>query len=119
MPQGGPRGVEVGIRGTSDLPITVVGEQLVFGGVSARTAQVAPAIAPAITPFPRAASPADGASAANPAGQATVDPGPAPLVAVAAVLALAIGGVGLLAVAVVRRTRTAGRVAAPPRAPGA
>ena len=47
VPPAGIQSVEIGIRGTSNLPIMVLGTALVPGGISSATAGVAPALAPA------------------------------------------------------------------------
>jgi hypothetical protein len=115
VPQGGARGIEVGIHGTSDLAIMVAGDTLVLGDVTATTAQVAPPLAPALTPFPRAANPD-----ANPAPEAM----PAPVAAEPAMgppllAALVIGGLVLLAggLVLVRRRRATAAVPAATSAP--
>ena len=116
VPAGGISMVEVGMHGNDDLPITVMGEPLVAGGITPLTAQAAPAAAPAITPFPRVT-----AAAAVP-GPATSDvaaetPSTAWLVTGAgAVLAAALG---LLVLATIRRTRARNAVAGARRASGA
>ena len=46
VPASGIQSVEIGIRGTSNLPIMVLGTALVPGGISSATAGVAPALAP-------------------------------------------------------------------------
>lgn len=94
VPASGVAAVEVGMHGTSDLPFEVVGTALVPGGISARTAQVAPALAPAITPFARASAPA-GVPPVVPAVAPAADPGAAPVPVPALV------GVGLAAIAIV------------------
>lgn len=124
IPAGGARRVEVGIHGTTDLPITLLTDPLAFGGITAHTAQAAPALAPALTPFPRASA----AAAVEPApvvpdpapaaGAGAPAPGPSPLpwlLAVATGLVLVVG-VGLAAR---RRSRAGARPTAPGRVPGA
>jgi hypothetical protein len=69
VPAGGIASVEVGIRGTSDLAITVVGEPLMAGGITPLTAQAAPAI----TPAPTFAAPA-GVQAGGPADEPATAP---------------------------------------------
>ena len=54
VPASGIQSVEIGIRGTSNLPIMVLGTALVPGGISSATAGVAPALAPAPTLVARA-----------------------------------------------------------------
>ena len=108
IPAGGARRVEVVIRGTTDLPIMLATDPLTFGGITARTAQLAPALPSAIAPRPRAETGAV-VPAANPATVAGVEPSatfPLPLVlVVAAILVLASG----LLVTLRRRTRAATR----------
>ena len=114
IPDGGAREVEVVMHGTSDLPITLTADPFTFGGVTARTAQVAPPLAPPMTPFPRVSAAAGAAVASVPA------PAPWGIPAVAAA-----GLIGLAAVLVVgvlgraRRSRAARLVAGAPRVPGA
>ena len=116
VPAGGARRVEVGIHGTSDLRVMVAGEQLVFGGITAQTAQLAPPLVPAPTLPPRATAPAVAASAAAPAAAAA--PGPLPPAMALAAVALVALAVALVALAVRarvgRRTRTAAAPGARP-----
>ncbi len=42
VPESGVKGVEIGMRGTTDLPFNLVGFTIVPGSISAKTAQVAP-----------------------------------------------------------------------------
>jgi hypothetical protein len=105
VPPTGIASVAIGIRGTSDLPIVLQGTALVSGGITARTAQVAPAPTPALTPV-------IGASVAPPAiVPPTSVPADAPSTAMPAVLLVAAGSIaGLLAgvalmLAVNRRSR--------------
>jgi hypothetical protein len=106
VPDGGVSRVEVGIHGTSDLAIEVIGQPVMAGGITGVTAQVAPAPLPAITPWPRA-------SAAPPApvmpatAQVARDPSvPALAALVALALALALALVPAAAAAI-RRARSA------------
>ncbi len=120
VPAGGARAVEIGIHGTSDLPVIVAGEVLVFGGVTASTAQVAPAPVPALTPFPRASAVAPAVIAPVVAGEApvssVVEPtAPGPLVAGLLALAVVLG-LGLLVLA--RRSRRPPPTILPDQAPG-
>jgi hypothetical protein len=107
VPVSGVSRVEVGIHGSTDLPITIVGDALVAGGITNATAQLAPPPAAALTPPP--AAPADAA--------------PVPWLLVIGVVALAMFGLGAAAMAVARRGRDGGhpgpRVADPHGAPGA
>lgn len=57
IPEGGARDLEIGIHGTSDLAIMVLDDTFVFGDITPATAQLAPPLAPALTPFPRASTP--------------------------------------------------------------
>ncbi|OGO54858.1 MAG: hypothetical protein A2V85_00465 [Chloroflexi bacterium RBG_16_72_14] len=127
VPAGGVSRVEAGIHGTTDLPITIVGDALVAGGITKGTAQVAPAAAAALTPLPRASAPAPVTGeapvvpAASPAAIGDAAPVPWLLVIGAALLAVLALGAG--AVGVARRGRhgvgAGRRVADPHRAPGA
>lgn len=77
IPEGGVRAADVVIRGSSggqqvDLPIRLMEDPFTFGGVTARTAQVAPAPTPMLTPFPRATAVAPVAPA--PAGSPATGP---------------------------------------------
>ena len=58
VPESGVRSVEVGMRGTTDLPFNLVGFSVVKGSMSAKTAQAAPAIPVASAPVARASAPA-------------------------------------------------------------
>jgi hypothetical protein len=116
VPEGGVASIEVGIHGTTDLPITVMEGALVAGGITPTTAQVAPPPAAAIKPLPRASAPAPvavapaEAPATTPAAaQAGQPPVPAVLAAAALVAVLA-----LLAMLGVRRARGTHRLAPPP-----
>jgi hypothetical protein len=121
IPDGGARRAVVAMHGTSDLPLTLMTDPFAFGGITPRTAQVAPPLAPPITPFPRASSAADpaapveAASAPGPAAEAPAPPSSVPtawLVAGVVIVALA-GGIAVLA-----RARSARRMTASNRAPG-
>ncbi len=123
VPPSGVKRVEVGMHGTSDLPLNLVGFTIVPGPISARTAQVAPAIAAATQPLARASAPAPHAV---PPAVPAVDPtttfvpvaaavvaGPVPLiVGTGALLALA-----LAIVAIVRRHRATAQLPTADRAP--
>ncbi len=123
VPAGGVSIVEVGLHGTSDMPIDVVEPSLVAGGISATTAQVAPALAASAAPSAASAAPAAVLVAPPPAAAVptavAVDPQPAGLlpVLVGGFIVLAIAGV-LLALAI-RRARSGDRVMVPGRTPGA
>ena len=103
VPPAGISAVEVGVRGTSDLPILLQGTALVPGGIGALTAQVAPPLPPAPTPFTRAsvAPPAVVPPAVAPAAKPAAVPLSAPTATTSmptAVLLVASGiVVGLLA----------------------
>lgn len=121
IPEGGARRVEIVIRGTSnsgtsDLPIMLMADPFTFGGITARTAQIAPALAPPITPFPRAsaAAVADSPAAAVTAAPSSV-PSPLPYLLAVAALTAVVG----LALAMQRRSRPIARRIAPERAPDA
>ncbi|MEW6224360.1 MAG: hypothetical protein AB1627_06995 [Chloroflexota bacterium] len=112
VPASGVSRVEVGIRGTTDLPITVVGDALVAGGVTNATARLVPPAAAAATPPPPAVL--------TPAPAAPADAAPVPWLPIG-VLALAVLGLGGAAVGIARRGRDGvrdGRLADPHRASG-
>jgi hypothetical protein len=129
IPAGGVRAAQVAMHGTSDLPLTLTADPLTFGGVTARTAQVAPPLAPPMTPLPRAsagaaapaapvevAAPVERSSAAAPIAPAS-DAFPLLLGAGVAVLTLVLA-IGLLVAA--RRSGGGRRVdGAAGRTPGA
>jgi len=123
VPEGGIEGIEVGMHGTTDLPITVVGSPLVVGGVTGATTQVAPALAPAVTQPPRESAAAVAAVAApvvTPAAPGAVDvPRALPFPGLALIGGLAVAGGLLVLLLVRRRTRTSPRPAAPGQEPGA
>ena len=98
IPAGGARVAEIGIHGTSDLPMMIMNDPFAFGSITARTAQLAPALA-----TPNAVRPA--ASVAAPAPVATPAPAPVPMGGILA--ALAIVAVTGLAIALVDRRRHA------------
>ena len=105
VPAGGVRGVEVGMRGTSDLPIRLQEDPLTFRAIGPTTAQVAPAPTPALTPFARAAA-APASQIAAQAAPPPVTPAPEPaLPAVVVLVAAAIVVAGVLVVYAVRRRR--------------
>jgi hypothetical protein len=128
IPAGGARRAEVVMHGTSDLPIMLQADPFTFGGVTARTAQVAPPLAPPMTPFPRAsvagaAAGVPAAPVAQPALEAVAVPGtgsePAPVVVALFVALAAVLVVGLAALVARVRGRAGRRVSAAGRAPGA
>jgi hypothetical protein len=95
VPAGGVAELQVAMHGTSDLPIGVMGTDLVVGGISPSTAQLAPSTA-AIAP----------GAAAEPSAA----PAPAPLAGI--LLVVAVGLLGLLAaLSIIRRSRGPGRLA--------
>jgi hypothetical protein len=119
VPEGGVANLEVGIHGTSDLGITVVGTPLIGGGIGPRTAQAAPAKAQPVTPAGGAA--ATGPAPATAPGTADTGPGPAAasaeaIVRVVALALVTVAALGLLIV--LRRSRGRRDLVAPPRAPG-
>jgi hypothetical protein len=120
IPEGGARAVEVGIHGTSDLPVTVMNEPLVFGPVTPRTAQVAtpeqaskaglapkptPQVDPAAVPAGQARPAA--APGARRTGEATPTAGGPGQAALVTTLVLA--GLGVLGIALVTRRERAAR----------
>lgn len=64
VPASGIAGIEIGIAGSTDLPVLIAGEPIVAGGISPATAQAAPPVvpAPAVASAP-VASPVDAAAA--------------------------------------------------------
>ncbi len=116
IPSGGARRIEIGVHGSSDLQMMVKDETLVFGGITAKTAQLAPALAPAMTPFARASAPAVAVAPAVALVRAAAPAVPAwPIALALGALALA-AGVG---VARIRTRRSAqARVAAAAPSPG-
>ena len=89
VPAGGVSRVEVGIRGTTDLPITVVGNAVVAGRITKATARVAHVPAPALTPLSRASAPA--AAPVTPADSPVAMPQTAPVPWGAVIAAVARG----------------------------
>lgn len=109
IPAGGVASLEVGIHGTSDLAITVIGNPLVGGGIGPRTAQAAPAAdvpggAPASDPAP-------------PAGDTGTAWGSLEVIVGVALALLTMAVIALLRA--LRRTRGARGLVSPPRTPGA
>jgi hypothetical protein len=125
IPAGGARGVEVVMHGTTDLPLVLMEEAFTFGGITPKTAQVAPPLTPPLTPFPRAsgAAAAPAAPTTPTADEAATSPEAAPESPGAAWGAGAVfaAGAALAAALLVlgRRSRAAGRVPRAGRAPGA
>jgi hypothetical protein len=101
IPEGGARGIEIGIHGTSDLPIMLMNEPFAFGPISARTAQLAPLLATA-APVKPAAPVAPPAREPLPAAAPAPVASPALLAGLLALTALAVG-----ASLVARRRRAA------------
>ncbi len=132
IPAGGVRGAQVVMHGTSDLPLRLMQDPFTFGPVRAGTAQVAPPLAPPITPWPRASAAAAGlvvaagdpvSAAAVPAEPAVDAPAPAanPTTDLVAPLAVTVGIVvlaSLAAAAAGRRSRSA-RIRPADHRPGA
>ena len=128
VPAGGARRAEVVMHGTSDLPIALTDDPFAFGSVTAGTAQVAPPLKAAMTPFPRASAAAAAPVAIAPAAPVPVGPatepaapaGPASpsqfLVAGPVAFVAALGLSVLIAVA--RRSRRVARPTAPDGASG-
>jgi hypothetical protein len=97
IPAGGARDLEIGIHGSSDLPVMLAGDPFAAGGVTARTAQLAPPLPAA--PTPKAVAPVAVAPAADPAATAV---GPvAPVAPAAPVAPWAIVGLAAAAAALV------------------
>jgi hypothetical protein len=117
VPASGIASVEIGIQGSTDLPVRVVGPELVAGNVTADTAQIAPVIAAAGAPLARASAvaPPAVAPAITPTSPSAADV--APVVLLVGIAALAVGfGLGT---AGVRRTRSAARLRVSGRSPEA
>ena len=103
IPAGGAREAEVGIHGTSDLPMMIVSDPFTFGAITARTAQLAPPIA-----TPNVVRPAASIAAPAPvAAPARHPPRRRPLRSPAILAALAIVALAALGVAFVARRRHA------------
>jgi hypothetical protein len=124
VPPAGIASVEIGISGTAEVAILLQGTALVAGGISARTAQVAPALPAAPTPFARASAvaPAVAPPVLAPAVPPVSDPAAALPAVLPALALLAIGAIaGLVAgvaltLAANRRSRSlAGRPPEPAR----
>ena len=96
VPAGGPRRLEVFMRGTGDLPILLSGDPFTFRAMGAGTAQLAPALPAATSRAPAAATPAtDGQSATTPVAVPGIQPWLLPVAVIAALAALAIGVVAV------------------------
>lgn len=119
VPASGIAAVEVGIAGTTDvldddrygdLPIHVAGQELVPGPVTGSTAQVAPVVRVASTPFPAASAVPPPAVA--PATTSTAAPVAAAAVTPPLLLAglLVLVAVVALAAAAIHRTRSSARL---------
>ena len=127
VPEGGPRSLEVMIRGSSDLPIFLMEDPFTFRPIGVGTAQLAPPRV-TITPVPRVAASAipvmpamPAAPATDPAAAPATPPAPAPWPAIALGLAAGIVVAAGLALAM-RRSRSASPAPSTidaPRAPGA
>jgi hypothetical protein len=99
VPAGGARAAEIGIHGTSDLPMMIMNEPLTFGPVGARTAQLAPPLAtPAVV---RPAAPVE-APAPAPVASAVASPS-IPVVAILTGLAVAAAAAAFAAIVARRR----------------
>ena len=118
VPRSGVTRLEIGIHGSGDVAIEVLGEPLVAGGISASTAQVAPALPAKPTPYPVASAAAVAPAVAGPAVEPAAEAGtPGSAWAVAVVAVVAAVTLGLLAIALGRwRRRDRGELAHP--APG-
>jgi len=120
IPEGGARRAVVAMHGTSDLPLTLMADPFTFGGITSRTAQVAPPLAPPMTPLPRAGAAAETMAPAQPGAQPGPAAEPAPSASALPIAALAAAIVALaLGIAVVARARSLHRSPASGRAPGA
>jgi hypothetical protein len=112
VPADGVSSVLVGFRGTNgngaaEIPIAIVGQTVTAGGMTAGSAQLAPAPPRAITPLPRAT-----VAAAAPAAPAAVhDAAAGPSIGVVPVIVVVLLGVAcsLGIVVLARRRITAGR----------
>ncbi len=106
VPAGGPRRLEVVMRGTGDLPITLVDDPFTFRPIGAGTARLAAPL-PIATPFAKPAGPggpaAQPAVVPPPAAAGDVPPWLAPALAV-----LVVTAVVLATAVVVRRARGRG-----------
>ena len=118
IPPGGARGAQVVMHGTSDLPLRLTADPFTFGGVTSRTAQVAPPLSPRLTPFPQT-----GAVALPPEPGPADEPASAPAPAFPSAPALlALVTIAALAGATIvrlRRSRAGRRTLAAGRVPGA
>ena len=104
IPAGGARDLEIGIHGTSDLPVMLAGDDpFTFGGITARTAQLAPPLAPAPTPVARVAAPV--APVATPATQPAPESATPGVTLAAVVLAVLAAGLLVAAARTVRARR--------------
>lgn len=120
VPPAGVGSVQIGVRGTSDLPIELLGLTLVPGGIDAQTAQAAPPLAPAATPLARASvAPPAVAPAVVPATTPASAPAAAPstltivLLVGAGAFAGLLAGIGLT-LAANRRSRMPGHPSSEP-----
>jgi hypothetical protein len=107
VPAGGPRDVEVGLTGATDLQVRIMNAPFAFGPVGRGTAQLAP---PTTGPVTGAADPA-------PATDPTAAPAVPPVVVGSLAFVVAALAAAGLAIAL-RRTRRPRRMATPPRGPG-
>ena len=110
IPAGGAREAEIGIHGTTDLPMMLMNDPFQFGPITARTAQLAPSAD--TTTVVRPPPPAPVAVAPDPAQVSVAElasaSGSAPTVNGAGILgALVVMGVGALAIVLVARRRHA------------
>ena len=108
IPAGGARTVEIGIHGTTDLPMMVMNNPFAFGPITARTAQLAPpADTTTVVPGPALVAVAPD-PAQVPAAEPAPAPGSGPTVNGAGILAvLVVLGAGALAIVLVARRRHA------------
>lgn len=105
IPDGGVRDIEIGIHGSSDLPIMLVNDPFTFGGVTAATAQLAPPVPPMLTPLPRTVETAPLPAPASPAAPGAAATAPGIPVLVASVGLLGVALIAAAGVLLVRRRR--------------
>jgi hypothetical protein len=109
VPATGIAGVEIGIHGSTDLPIRIVGQPLVAGPITVGTAQIAPDVPAASAPVARASAvvpPAVRPATSPIAAPATTPVTPILVLAGIAVMALVVG----LAAIANHRARSAARL---------
>ena len=115
VPDGGPRTLDVVIRGGRQEPVFLMEDPFTFRPVGEGTAQMAPAQAPVVPEAP-AAPPAQPVTSPATRPHPAAAPTPALLAVALLGLGLLVAAVGLLVARSVRRSRP---VEAPRQAPGA